>query len=328
MASKLLRTRDIQPPDDALRRQAEDAEADVQQAVSDALDEFAAGVDQDKIESALEQGAYGAIILAINFPRLRSLLTGALGKLRLVYDAGMDAGAERLADAGINFGTPVAMHGADLAEATDRLVRTISAGSEEAIAQAIRDGVTRSLGLDEIAANIRDSIGLSARQAQAVANYRSALEEGDLSALDRALRDRRFDRAITAAVDAAVPIDTSKIDEAVAAYAQRQLDYRAMMIARTEVLRLTNRGAANTYTDAIARGILSFNQVRRFWLIAPDEITCVVCRSIPEMNPDGVAVGQPYMSIDGPQMYPQDPHPLCRCSESVEILRIAMPLAA
>ncbi len=104
------------------------------------------------------------------------------------------------------------------------------------------------------------------------------------------------------------------IDAAVTNYIENYLDYRAATIAQTESVRASNAGLQDAYRQAIARGALPSDAVTQHWKVALDERTCPVCRSIPDLNPDGIRIEQPFISIGGPFTVPPDPHPNCRCS--------------
>ena len=194
------------------------------------------------------------------------------------------------------------------------LIKGLSDTAQQSVQLALVQGISQGLPPADIARNIRDVVGLSPQLAQAVINYRTALENKDSSALDRTLRDKRFDSTLTAHVTDGTELTQDQIDTQVQRYADRALAYRATTIARTEAIRAANLGGYNSVQAAIDSGDISADQVRRFWLVADDEKTCPVCTSIPDMNPDGVAMDEPFASIKGFFDMPPDPHPNCRCT--------------
>jgi hypothetical protein len=121
------------------------------------------------------------------------------------------------------------------------------------------------------ARRIRDVIGLTANQAAIVANYRAALEANDPRAATYALRDRRFDRTINAAIEAKKPLHEQVIDKLVDAYQRRFLAYRAMTIARTESLRAANNGHVQAVTKWLADH--PDYTVAKTWISTEDERT-------------------------------------------------------
>jgi hypothetical protein len=54
--------------------------------------------------------------------------------------------------------------------------------------------------------------------------------------------------------------------------------------------------------------------MRQYWIVTPDDRLCPICVRIPDMNPDGRAIGDLFMTPEGPVDYPPAPHPDCRCT--------------
>lgn len=195
----------------------------------------------------------------------------------------------------------------------DELIAQLDTDARDTVETMIMDGVRYGTPMDEVAANIRSTISLTDRQAQAVANYRRSLEDLDPSSLDRALRDTGYDAAVQDAIDSGDYFSSSAIDNMVDAYADNYLDYRAATIADTESLRASNMGLRDSYQQAADRGVFSADAVTRHWQIAANERVCPICRSIVENNPDGVGLDEDFQSDDGPE---DDPpvHANCQCT--------------
>lgn len=191
----------------------------------------------------------------------------------------------------------------------DRLATTV----EAVIDQDIRAGLSDGMTADEIARVIKATIGLTPRQAQAVANFRRLLENGDAAALDRVLRDRRFDASVQRAIDGGT-LDPAKIDRMVERYQERYIAHRARTIANTETLRAANAGRAAAWRQFADRKGLDDADVLRFWQTAGDERECPVCRAIPLLNADGVPLDDMYATPIGPEDAPPI-HANCRCTE-------------
>ena len=173
-----------------------------------------------------------------------------------------------------------------------QLVREIGEDLRTTLNATVQDGVRRGLGPEEMAANIRDSIGLTRFQARAVQNYRQALEANSRHALGYRLRDRRFDATTEQAIVAGTPLSREQIEARVARYRQRYLAYRAYTIARYETLFASNAGAMAAVQSTGRPAIKN-------WLLAPDERVCTRCRSVIELQPDGVPLNQPFRWEDG-----------------------------
>lgn len=196
----------------------------------------------------------------------------------------------------------------------DEMIAQLESDTLDAISLIVNDGVINGLAPEEIATDIRDMISLTDRQAQAVLNFRSALEDLDPQSLARQLRNVDYDQLIVDAIANQTDLADSVIDNMVDDYIDNTLDYRADMIADTEATRAANAGLHDAYSQAIDRGVLDDNAVRRYWQVALDEKTCEVCLSIPDQNEEGVGVDEDFDSFDGPMTDPPDPHPNCRCS--------------
>lgn len=206
---------------------------------------------------------------------------------------------------------------AELRQAQDSLIQQLEQDARDAIDQIIMNGAMEGLASEDIMDDIRSWIGLTDRQSQAVANYRRMLEDLDPGALQRQLRNVMEDDAIQQAIDDGIDLAQGYIDKLVQDYADNYLDYRAETIANSESTRAVNAGLQDAYSQAIDRGVFPSDAVRQFWKIDLDEKTCPVCLSIPDMNPDGVAMDESFDSIDGPIDAPPDPHPSCRCELSI-----------
>jgi hypothetical protein len=169
----------------------------------------------------------------------------------------------------------------------------------------------------EVARDILATIGLTPRQAAAVANFRRLLESGDKAALSRALRDQRFDATIQRLVNGEA-VDQAKIDRMVQRYAERYQAYRANVIARYETMEAANAGRRAAWRQFAGRRGIPLAALKRFWQTAADERVCPVCRSIPLMNVEGIGIDDVYATVDGESSGPPE-HGDCRCTERFEI---------
>ncbi len=198
-----------------------------------------------------------------------------------------------------------------------RLVREIGEDTRSTLSGMIRQGVAAGRGPEELARTMRDSVGLTIRQANAVQNYRRLLETGAPEAQTRALRDQRFDVSETRLAF----LTPEQIDTRVDAYRRRYVAHRANTIARYETLSASNGGSLSAMQSAIKTGLLPASTVKT-WMIAKDELTCPRCRSIPRLQPDGVGVDEAFVWEAGKhsgEVYVAPLHPLCRCSVSYRV---------
>lgn len=195
------------------------------------------------------------------------------------------------------------------------LIRQVTDDTRAGIRQIVGDAVDYGGHPYEQARQIRELIGLTESQAKAVSNFRDLLESGDLGALDRARRDKRFDGTLRQALgdDATIELSPEQIDSMVTRYAEKTLKERAEGIARTETINASRLGTQASWAQAADQGLLDRVKVRQGWLITPDDRLCPFCAVVPLMNPEGVPLGEKFLTplgpVDGPTL-----HPLCRCS--------------
>lgn len=286
----------MQAPDDKVRRAAEDAAPLMAQALLRAWN-----------------GDDGALK---SMPNLL-LETRGWGRMAMFNEIGIPIRKDFRATFGFGGTSPDTEDQAALNAA--RFVREIDNDTRNTLRGMELWGVKEGLSPPDIARTMRESIGLTQTQAQAVQNYRRLLETGSTDALQRALRDKRFD-VEPSALAALTP---EQIDQRVAAYRRRYLAYRATTIARYETLSAANGGAINAIRASVQAGTLP-PTTRVHWMIAHDERTCPRCRSIINLQPDGVALGTPfrweYHGHSGHIQY-APLHPDCRCTNTFRVMR-------
>lgn len=196
----------------------------------------------------------------------------------------------------------------------------------EATNLALLNGIRRGDNPRELALAFRNSIGLTARQVQAVENFRLALQAGNTSALQRALRDRRFDPTIQRAFDTGTPLTEKQINKMVERYHERMLMHRATVISRTEALRSVHEGAEAMFMQSIEQGQLSAENLERRWNTAKDERVRGSHRTMHgQLRPFGV----PFISGAGNSLrFPGDSNApgsetiQCRCTLGTRIISI------
>lgn len=206
------------------------------------------------------------------------------------------------------------------------LIRMIGANTREAIRNSLEADQITGVNPRRTAVNFRSTLGLTPKQELAVRNYRNNLENLDRDALNRQLRDRRFDRSVIRAIDSDTPLKRSQIDRFTDRYRERFIKYRSEVIARTESLRATSVGEYTGLIQGVNEGSIDRDKVRRFWIFTKDSRTRSSHRMIPLLNPDGVAIDQPFTTPLGPLRFPRDPEGSaantiqCRCRVSYRIV--------
>jgi hypothetical protein len=313
----------IQPRDDIARVIAERHQRAVASQIAAGIDMVGAELDEAVLAAAIQTNDFGRLWRSLALDRLEQALRPALNALAFIHDrVAMETTAriEQIAKAGPSkLKTPavipltydplnpetVARQNAD----NEQVVERIEEGAQQTAEQVVSDGLRARDRASAIARRLRTTLGMTPQEANAIENYRRALEAGNASSLSRALRDRRFDARIRRG-DA---LDSTQIDRMVERYAARYRAFRANRIAQTESLRAANLGRAEAwrqYAEMTGRG----GEIRRFWLTAGDELVCKVCAPIPEMNTNGIGLEEQYSTPIGPQNQPPI-HPNCRCTE-------------
>lgn len=134
----------------------------------------------------------------------------------------------------------------------------------DGVRQTISDGRLARLPDAAIAERVQVNMGLSESQRLTVERFRNALESGSSVALQRELRDKRFDPTIRRLIGGEV-VPQEKIDQMVKRYAENLIRYRAKTVARTETLTLVNEGIEDMYRQAASSGILDLNKIVKVW---------------------------------------------------------------
>lgn len=323
-----------QHPRSPVRRLAEAGRRVVKKQIAEALRHLASEFDRKKAADLIKHGRPHSVVNeTIDWKHFREIVKSPLNKIADVYEAGARLGVRKINGAfhggrrRVHFGKAVGDRFNfdrldpkvldNLRAEQDALIKEIEVGARDTIEQTITIGLQEGLSPEEISESIRSVIGLTDQQARAVLNYRDMINDLDSGALRRMLRDEQYDAAFRDAIANDVELDVQIVNDMVDAYAENYLTYRAETIGRTESTRAANSGLEDAYSQAIDRGALPAEAVKKFWQIALDEKTCPICLSIPDLNPDGVPIGEDFDSEDGPQSTPPDPHPSCRCSIDV-----------
>lgn len=205
------------------------------------------------------------------------------------------------------------------------LIREMTEGQREAIRTIVSEAVTNGVGPADTARKIREGIGLTAIQAGHVEAYRKALETLEGSALQRGLRDRRFDRTVAKAILAEKPLDAEVVDKMVDAYRRRYIAYRSTTIARTESMRAVNAGNRMVLEIADDEGSLQGYRVIKKWIATKDGRTRDAHRELDGQEVTGM--DNPFILRDGRTIkHPHDPDAPpeltinCRCAESFRLV--------
>jgi hypothetical protein len=130
---------------------------------------------------------------------------------------------------------------------------------KDVIRAHVENGLRDGTGPRTIARGIRDVVGLSPSQLQAVENFKRALEEGDVSkALGYKLRDKRL--------KVSKEMSSEQIEKATSAYRKRFIAHHADTISRTATLDSLKKGQALAWEQAVDSGAVDPQRLTKTWV--------------------------------------------------------------
>lgn len=205
-----------------------------------------------------------------------------------------------------------------LRSARSRMVTGFTAGQSELIRTLLLRGVRTGMDTVDIAREIQQNLGLTVRQEASVNTFRTLLESNSREALQRQLRDRRFDPSVLRAIRTDEPLSQVQIDRMVQRYRERFIRFRADTIGGHEALRAIHQANNEMYQQAVDLGDVQDSQLERTWITSGDEL---VRSSHAIMNGQiRIGIRTPFISGMGNMLvHPGDPNaPLediivCRC---------------
>jgi hypothetical protein len=185
-------------------------------------------------------------------------------------------------------------------------IREITTQMQISIGEIVRIGVNEGRNPRDIARTVKESIGLTAKQEASVQNFERLLRENKKEALNRALRDKRFDRSILSSINNQNDLSEDIIQKMKSRYRERFIRHRSETIARTEAIRLVSKGNDEFWQQAVRDGVVPQEKLRRKWLPTADGRTREAHRAIPSLNKNGVGLNEPFKTPYGPLLYPGD----------------------
>ena len=322
--SRIRFVRKSQAEDDAILQAASKMEGKLAKAFIDAVDHIKGTVAMDKLVEAFASGDSNMVLSVLALDKsftdtlagkgLEAGIKSFRDAIQSTYSSGATAGISKLpstvsTDLSFNLMSRESIE--FLQNYEFGLIRDISQQATDSIRQILIRSFQEGGHPTQQARQIRDVIGLTPNQEQAVASFRESLKSGDMTnALGRALRDGRYDRTLEAHRAAGtVPSDTAA-DKMVSRYAERYVNHRATTIARTESVRASNMGQRQVWDQAQKQGLLAHDQ-QRVWITSGDDRTCEICEEL-----DGETAGL-NEEFDTGIMEPPDPHPDCRCTTAL-----------
>lgn len=292
---------------DRLLAQSDKISAQVRQAYVDAVRRLQSQVDVARISDLLEAGRISEALQQINaqsvaagfMPVVDAITAATFGVARSTAQLATQASGIQFSFSQVN---PEAVSFVQHYEMN--LIREMTSETLKTVRGIINAGVTAGDNPLDIARELRAHIGLTERQAQAVRNYRRLLEDGDGQALQRQLRDRRFDRSVRNHVAGTRALSSEQVDNMVERYSQRYLKYRAETIARTEAKRALGTGNQLLWNQAVKDGRVAEDDVTKTWITVGDHKVRPTHR---ELHKQTVGLNDTFTCSEGDISYPGDP---------------------
>lgn len=270
---------------------ADEAEPEVRRAIMSAINNLRSEVSLADLQAAVATGNVEAIIATIGAPTLLAAsLAPVAHRLINVYNDSAFATLEILPkQARMNVRFDVTNPNATFyaRDLSSTLVTQVNNETRQGIREIVAIAFEEGGHPYAQAIKIRSLIGLNKRQAIAYDNYKGMLQQ------------TKFSQAT--------------IEKRLKNYYNKQINYRARMIARTETIDASNAGQQALWIEAENQGYLDAADVRRKWIVTPDDKLCERCKAVPRLNPGGVGLHEPFTTTLGPRMYPTL-HPQCRCA--------------
>ena len=279
-------------PDDlpALTRLAARLEPRLRREFLRAVEAVRGEVDLEALAQAVESGQVPEIELRARLAELQGRLVTIPPVLQQGFLLGAQAGAEDLARSGVSLRfdlvNPRAVEWVRARAA--ELVVEVTEETRQAVRSLVEQAFTEGRDARRTAREIRDVIGLTDRQAQAVQRFRERLAEEGVEDLTASLRAVR--------------------------YAQAQLRLRSQTIARTEIMTASHAGQDALWTEARTRGLIDPARTRRIWIATEDDRLEPLCEAL-----DGQEAEMQGPFSDGTMRPPR--HVNCRCSLGLRFVK-------
>lgn len=282
------------------------------------------------LEAALTGGDIEAAISLVNVDNLENILKGAgldvdvksfKEEIIVAFSSGATVGISQLPkrvaiEMSFDIFNPRAVQWAETRTGT--LIRQITNKTKAGVRELITTSVSEGVSPRKTARSIRELVGLTEKQARAVANFREQLEAQSNLGM-RAAFNRRLSGAEKAIVRRHLKegnLDQAGINKLVARYNQSLINKRALDIARTESINAVQAGQLEAWRQAQDQGLLPVD-VKRIWIVTPDDRLREDHAAIPGMNPEGVGLSEEFQTPFGPVIGPHDSdvHLInCRCA--------------
>ncbi|HXH11166.1 MAG TPA: phage minor head protein [Alphaproteobacteria bacterium] len=271
----------------ALHRIADRLAPSLRRRFFEAVDAMQSQIDVSAFLNAMRAGLIDQAMAAIPLDHFAERFGLAEHVLRQgVQLAGESVATEVSGLIGLEFRFDVTNPHAVTAAATRsaELVREVTDTTRLGIRAWIERAFVEGIPPEPLARRLREIVGLTTRQTDAV----------------EAMRARLLDQGI----------DADRVERLTAKYAEALLRQRAETIARTELMTAVHRGQQEAWRQAQEAGHLPDATTRRVWITTPDDRldeSCLVLEGVT------TRLGEPF---PGGLMHPPL-HPRCRCTTAI-----------
>jgi len=200
---------------------------------------------------------------------------------------------------------------------SSRIAQELTFSMRSSLTTALQSIIVSNKSIVAKIKELKQTIGLTEPQIQAVLNFRSQLETrrllGFTAPYDRAMSEA--DKLLLYRHMKQATMSQATIDKMVNRYYENFLNQRSTEIATATTMNAINAGMQSMWDQGFNQGILDVRD-RKFWVTAGDHKVRTTHRAIPGMNPNGVAINSMFITPTGPVPFPMwgmgDYHN-CRC---------------
>lgn len=274
----------------AIDRLSVQMEKSVQVSLMKGMRGFKSQISADALRTAFESGDYKAVMGQLNLSDLEKQLSPALDKLSPVAVSGAKTTLKSLPKdiaRRLKYDDRNPLIRTYLKDRTGQLIQNVTQELRGRVRRAVRQTFRVGQTPQDVADKLRRGLTLNDRQAGALENFRSKLISNGTA--------------------------PSRIDGMVNAYEARMLDYRALMIGRTETRLASNFGQLSVWQTGVQQDLLP-SKAQKVWYT--DSNPCELCA---EMEGKAVPLDGTWRFGDGRQLdVPSESHPNCRCGMTLE----------
>jgi len=250
-----------------LERRASQLSPELRQSILRAFNKLRASVSETQLEQIIRsqqielifEGPLSAQVLDQAFAASQKTLRNGVEQAAESVTRTLPASARGIAFNVLSPDVVVAIRELDTA-----VIGGLKDGVREVVRAYVEQGLRAGVNPREVARQLRSVIGLAPNQLSYVENFRQELLDGDLSALERTLLDKRSVGTIRKAF-AGNGLSEGQIDKMTEAYRQSWIATNAETNARTAALDANRLAEHLGYKNAVDQGFLDGGTLTKRW---------------------------------------------------------------